>query len=59
MIQRIIIEHFKCFESLALPMAPLTLLTGLNAAGKSTIIQALTLLKQTLHENPLGDALVC
>jgi predicted ATPase len=58
MIQRIIIEHFKCFESLALPMAPLTLLTGLNAAGKSTIIQALTLLKQTLHENPLGDALM-
>lgn len=58
MIQRVIIEHFKCFERLSLPLAALTLLTGLNASGKSTVMQALTLLHQTLNESPVGNALV-
>ncbi len=58
MIQSIVLEHFKCFERLSLPLARLTLLTGLNAAGKSTVMQALALLHQTLNENPNGDALV-
>jgi predicted ATPase len=46
MIQTILLDHFKCFEHLRLPLAPLTLLTGVNAAGKSTVIQALALLRQ-------------
>lgn len=58
MLIRVMLEHFKCFELLKLPLAPLTLLTGLNAAGKSTVIQALTLLHQTLNENPGGNGLV-
>lgn len=58
MIQRVFLEHFKCFERLSLPLTSLTLLTGLNAAGKSTVMQALTLLHQTLNENPACDALV-
>ncbi len=58
MLQRIQLEHFKCFETLDLPLAPLTLLTGLNASGKSTVIQALTLLHQTLTESPASSVLV-
>lgn len=58
MLQRIILEHFKCFEQLKLPLAPLTLLTGLNASGKSTTIQALAMLHQTLTEHPNSPGLV-
>lgn len=58
MITQISLEHFKCFERLKLPLAPLTLLTGLNASGKSTVIQALTLLHQTIAESPNSASLV-
>lgn len=40
---------FKCFEELQLPLAPLSLLTGYNTAGKSTSLQPLLLLSQTLR----------
>jgi predicted ATPase len=51
-ISRIDLELFKCFKLLKLPLEPLTLLTGANASGKSTVLQALVLLHQTIlnHE---------
>ena len=49
MIRSLRLERFKCFDSLALPLAPLTLFTGFNAAGKSTALQTLLLLAQTLR----------
>ena len=49
MIRKLSIENLKCFESLELDFAPLTLFTGFNAAGKSTVLQALLLLTQTLR----------
>ena len=49
MINSLRLENFKCFESLNLDTAPLTLLTGFNAAGKSTSLQTLLLLCQTLR----------
>ncbi len=52
MIDRIDIENFKCFDRLKLPLAPLTLLTGFNAGGKSTAIQPLLLLSHHLRTNP-------
>jgi predicted ATPase len=54
MMNRINIELFKCFKRLTLPLAPLTLLTGFNAGGKSTTIQALLLLAEMLRSNPEG-----
>ena len=51
MITEIDLRHFKCFETLKLPLAPLTLLSGGNASGKSTVMQALVLLHQTMREN--------
>ncbi len=46
MLTKLRIDNLKCFSQLPLPLAPLTLLTGFNAAGKSTAIQALLLLAQ-------------
>ena len=51
-IAQITLRNFKCFGALNLPCAPLTLLTGHNAGGKSTALQALLLLAQGLREAP-------
>ncbi len=51
MITRIDLRHFKCFETLKLPLHRLTLLSGLNASGKSSVMQALVLLHQTMREH--------
>ena len=51
MINLLYLEYFKCFEKLSLRLAPLTILSGLNASGKSTILQALILLNQTVRNN--------
>ena len=48
MISQINLNKFKCFGSLHLPLGQLTLLTGLNASGKSTVLQSLVLLNQTM-----------
>jgi len=50
MIDSLHIRHFKCFSELDLPFGKLTLLTGRNATGKSSIIQSLLLLHQALVE---------
>lgn len=54
MIDRIYLRNLKCFGELALPLAPLTLLTGFNAAGKSTTMQGLLLLAQALRQGTRG-----
>ena len=50
MLSMVELHSFKCFEQLSLPIAPLTLLTGFNASGKSSVLQALALLHQTMTE---------
>jgi predicted ATPase len=49
-LRRLDIEHFKCFETLRLPLSSLTILSGLNASGKSSAMQPLVLLHQTFRE---------
>lgn len=51
MLNKIVLSQFKCFEELRLPLGQLTLLTGLNGSGKSTVMQALVLIHQTITEN--------
>lgn len=58
MITRLDLECFKCFGSLQLPLAPLTLLSGPNASGKSSVMQALVLLHQTMHDHEWSDKLM-
>lgn len=48
MLRALELENFKAFGKRAcIPFAPITLIFGENSAGKSTILQALNLLKQT------------
>ena len=58
MINHIRLQHFKCFEILRLPVAPLTLLSGGNASGKSSVLQALVLLHQTMREHEWSTRLM-
>lgn len=51
MITRVELELFKCFSLLKLPLESLTLLSGANATGKSTVLQALVLLHQTIADH--------
>src|SRR5271157_72046 len=48
MLRSIQLENFKAFgQRTVIPFAPITLIFGQNSAGKSSILQALNLLKQT------------
>lgn len=58
MITRIDLEHFKCFELLKLPLRGLTLLSGTNASGKSSVLQAFALLHQTMREHEWSSRLM-
>ena len=49
MINRLDLKTFKCFEKLRLPLGALTLLSGINASGKSSVLHCLVLLHQTMQ----------
>ncbi|EAB5863946.1 DUF3696 domain-containing protein [Salmonella enterica] len=42
------INGFKCFDEVSLALSNLTLLTGFNAAGKSSLIQSILLMAQAI-----------
>lgn len=46
MLTKLELNNFKCFSRLDLPLAPLTLLAGLNNSGKSSVLQAICMLRQ-------------
>ena len=47
MIDQIYMENFKCFGNQEIKLGGITVLTGLNGAGKSSVMQALLLLRQS------------
>ena len=47
MIDCIRMRNFKCFDDASVPLNRVTVLAGLNGAGKSSLIQALLLLRQS------------
>jgi len=52
-------RNFKAFsESGELPIRPITLIFGPNSSGKSTILQSLLLLKQTLDESETPETVL-
>lgn len=55
MIDGLTITNFKSFASADVPLAAYTLLSGLNSSGKSTVLQALALLRQADSEGLLAD----
>lgn len=53
MLTRFRVRNFKAFaDTGSIELKPLTLLSGINSAGKSSLIQSLLLLKQTLESAP-------
>lgn len=47
MIRRISLRNFKCFEQIDVPFSALTVLSGINGSGKSSVLQALLLARQS------------
>lgn len=54
MIESVRLRNFKCFADASVPLGALTLLTGLNGAGKSSVLQGLLLLRQSSQQGLLG-----
>ena len=55
MIEKIELRNFKCFETLSLTCSPLTLLCGMNGTGKSSVLQALLVLRQSFAAGELQE----
>lgn len=55
MIRSVRVMNFKCFRNLDLAISNLTLLTGLNGMGKSSLIQSLLVLRQSLGDGMLSE----
>lgn len=58
MLTGLSLAYFKCFERLHMPLGALTILSGLNAAGKSSTLQALSLLHQSAVESEWTRTLI-
>jgi predicted ATP-dependent endonuclease of OLD family len=59
MLKCLELENFKAFgERQKIPFAPITLIFGPNSSGKSSILQALYLLKQTKEHKNSNSLLV-
>ena len=59
MFKSIELENFKAFgDRTLIEFAPITLIFGQNSAGKSSILQALSLLKQTRESREVGAPLL-
>lgn len=56
MLSRVKLTNFKAFADQNLTLAPLTLLTGLNSSGKSSVLQALALLRQSYDAGVLFES---
>ncbi|MCP9340344.1 DUF3696 domain-containing protein [Stutzerimonas xanthomarina] len=55
MIDAVTLKNFKGFKSAEIPLAPLTVLTGLNSSGKSTVLQSLGVLRQSIDAGFLSS----
>lgn len=47
MLKKIILDNYKCFLHREIELASLTVLSGLNSTGKSSVINALLLIRQS------------
>jgi len=57
MITRIEISGFKSFTDFAVDLAPLTVIAGANASGKSNLLDALRVLKGLAEGRSLGETI--
>lgn len=55
MLNKIELSNFKLHQRLDLKMAPVTIMTGMNGMGKSSVIQALLLLRQSAMSGVINN----
>ena len=55
MINRIILDNFKCFNHIDIELSNLNVFAGINSMGKSTAIQSLLLLRQAFELNAIDS----
>lgn len=58
MLEQIELYNFKSAHELKVKLSQLTVFTGLNGSGKSTVLQAIALLKQSLRSNYVEQELL-
>jgi predicted ATPase len=54
MLKQLDVKAFKCIEEQSFQLAPLTLVTGTNASGKSTVLQAILIGLSYLKQDKLS-----
>lgn len=57
MINKLRLKNFKCFKEIELPFTNINVFSGVNGMGKSTIVQALLLLRQSYIDYEFRDGL--
>ena len=57
MINTMKLYNFKCFENTEIRLNTINILTGINGMGKSTVLQAMLLLRQSYKESLLEKGL--
>ena len=55
MLRTLRLQNYKCFEDQQIEFKTLTLLSGLNGTGKSSVIQSLLLLRQSYQQQLLRE----
>lgn len=58
MIKKLHLKNFKSHRDTELNLKPLSLISGVNNVGKSSVLQSLLLLRQTFKRGKLGEGLV-
>ncbi|MBD2774812.1 DUF3696 domain-containing protein [Iningainema tapete] len=59
MLKQINLKNFKCFkEEVEFPLNKLNLLTGINGRGKSTLLQSLLLMRQSIEHNEMISQII-
>ena len=57
MLNNLTIKNFKCFENLSVELSNLNVFAGINSMGKSSVIQAILLLRQAYEMGTLTKGL--
>lgn len=55
MISEIRVRNLKCFADASVPLRRLTVITGLNGSGKSTVLQSLLIAREAAERAGRGD----
>jgi predicted ATPase len=51
LIERLVIDGFKSLKEVCIQIKPITVFIGLNSSGKTSVLQALAILKQSTKDN--------